>query len=364
MEVLRHVRPLGLLVLLAALALPAGAQRRGRPEAAPPPTATWPVKTREHVDLWLHGFALLQDDTAKVPLFTRGYAERMTVLKNSRGLITTLDTARGTLAAHLRARPGLLGAQFVALHFGSWEEMTRAFEFMFRADREPNRSVSIEVRAVIDLLAQYFPRPVDREFARRLVAALEDERAAFHHDWWLAESRERDAALAAADSMWQRRWRPQLQRYLNHTQQASGDLVLALTLGGEGRALPAGKHANQYAVTWPATADSAETLLFAFAHEVAGTLAQVAADDNLTPAQQRAGAAAPLVSAGLVIGGALLVERIEAGMGERYARWYLSQMGQQAPDEDALAALTAAFPIPGEMLASMKRQIAIAFAGI
>jgi hypothetical protein len=369
MEVLRHLRSLGLVVLgvalaLSALAPAAGAQRRGRAEPTAAPAPQWPVKTREHVDLWLHGFALLQDDTATVPLFSRGYAERLTVLKNSRGLLTMLDTARASLAAHLEARPQLLGAQFVALHFGSWEEMTRAFEFLARADREPNRAVSLEVRAVIDLLTQYFPRPVDRDFARRFVAALQDERTVFHHEWWLAESRGRERALAAVDSLWQRRWRPPLQRYLNHTQQASGDLVLALTLGGEGRAIPAGKNANQYAVTWPATPDSAETLLFAFAHEVAGTIAQVAVDDNLTPAQKRAGAGAPIVSAGLVRGGALLVERVEPGMGERYARWYLAQMGRPAPEGTALDALAAAFPMPEEMLASMRRQIDIAFAGI
>src|SRR6478609_47904 len=27
------------------------------------PSIIWPVKTREHVDLWLHGYALLQEDT-------------------------------------------------------------------------------------------------------------------------------------------------------------------------------------------------------------------------------------------------------------------------------------------------------------
>src|SRR5262245_44996913 len=37
----------------------------------------WPVVTREHVDLWLHGFAMLTSDTARVPFFQRGYRQRM-----------------------------------------------------------------------------------------------------------------------------------------------------------------------------------------------------------------------------------------------------------------------------------------------
>ena len=37
-----------------------------------PPTQ-WPINTYEHVDLWLHGFAMIQDDTTLVPFFRRGY---------------------------------------------------------------------------------------------------------------------------------------------------------------------------------------------------------------------------------------------------------------------------------------------------
>ena len=36
------------------------------------PSVIWPVKTREHVDLWLHGFAMLQEDTTFVPFFKCG----------------------------------------------------------------------------------------------------------------------------------------------------------------------------------------------------------------------------------------------------------------------------------------------------
>ena len=366
MEVLRYLRPLGLVVLVATLALPSEAQRGGRAQPTPAPTVApqWPVKTREHVDLWLHGFALIQDDTATVPLFDRGYRERIAVIKNSRSIVTDFDTSSARLGGLVANRPALLGAQFVALYFGTWEELVQAFEYFFRAEREPNRSTSQEVAAIVAFIGQNFPRPADREFARLFVAGLKSEREKFHHDWWLAEQRTRSAATATADSLWQRQWRPALQRYLNHTQQASGDLILTLTLGGEGRAVPAGKNDNQYAVAWPTTVDSAEILLFSFAHEVAGPVAQVAVDDNLTPAQKRTGLAAQYASAGLVRGGALLVERVQPGMGERYARWYLAQMGRTAPPGGALAALATAFPMPDEMIESLRRQIDISFTGI
>lgn len=325
---------------------------------------TWPVKTREHVDLWLHAFALLVDDTATVPLFARGYRDELTVAKNSRNIYTGLDSSRASLAATLKAKPELEGAQFVALYFGSWEEMRQAFDYFLKADGDPNKAGNREVQGIVAFLASQFPKADGREFARRLLAGVESERDKFYHAWWIEQQRARTPGLAAVDSLWQRTWRPQLQRYLNHTQQASGDLILSLTLGGEGRSVPAGKSASQYAVAWPRTADSAEVALFTFVHEAAGVISNVAVNDNLTPAQMREGAGTRLSSAGLVRGGALLMARIDAAAAERYARYYLTQMGRTVPATGALAVLEAAFPMPEVMVTSMRRQIEIAFAGI
>lgn len=368
MEVLRDLRSLGRLILTLGAALtvtvtPAEAQRR-RAEPAPPPGPQWPVKTREHVDLWLHAFALLQDDTATVPLFTRGYAERMMILKNSRGIYTSLDSARDELSRIGAERGLLLNAQFLPLYFGTWEEMVQAFDYYFKAEGNPARVNNREVAGIVAFLAGNFPRNEDRAWAMRFMAALTNEREKFYRQYWLDEFRARSAALAATDSLWQGTWRPALQQYLNHTQQPSGDLILSLVLGGEGRALPAGKTANQFAVPFPATPDSAEIMLFTFVHEAAGAIAKVAVDDNLTPAQQRAGLGDKYGSAGLIRGGALIVERLIPGMGERYARWYLAQMGKGAPEGDALAMLAAAFPMPDEMIDAMKRQIELSFSGI
>lgn len=52
------------------------------------------------------------------------------------------------------------------------------------------------------------------------------------------------------------------------------------------------------------------------------------------------------------------------GGGERYARWYLAQAGKPVPASGALAALAAAFPMPDDMIVSMRRQIALSFTGI
>src|SRR5690606_1197817 len=123
-------------------------------------------------DLWLHGFALLQEDTAAVPFFARGYRERMTVYKNSRSLHTPLDTAYEKLSGYLKARPDAVSAQFLALYFNTWAEMTRAADYFFRHEGDPRRTNNRDVANIIATFAQYFPRPADREFLRQFIDVL------------------------------------------------------------------------------------------------------------------------------------------------------------------------------------------------
>ena len=90
------------------------------------PSIIWPIKTREHVDLWLHGFAMLQEDTTFVPFFRRGYGTDLTVLKNRANVVTQLDANRDRLRARLAATPRLINAQFVPLSFSSWSDLAAA----------------------------------------------------------------------------------------------------------------------------------------------------------------------------------------------------------------------------------------------
>src|SRR3954467_12507972 len=99
------------------------------PDQLPPrPDVIWPMKVREHVDLWLHGYALLQEDTTFVPFFRRGYGTDVTVLKNRANVVSQLDANRDRLRARLTANPQLVNAQFVPLSFSSWSELNSAVD--------------------------------------------------------------------------------------------------------------------------------------------------------------------------------------------------------------------------------------------
>ena len=331
--------------------------------ATPQPAAVWPLRTREHVDLWLHGFAMLMDDTAQVPIFRRGYRA---AVQAARGNTTTqLDAERDRLRQRLAANPRLaLGAQFVVLQFASWEEIKGAASVFAQAGGDPQRASDQRTAAMIAFLGGTFATAADREWLRLFVNALDDESTRFFHRYWLDAQRDRSPSLAAADSVWQRVARPPLQRFLNNTQQRDGELLLSIVLGGEGRTISNGTRAgNLVTVGFPARREDAAEVSYTAAHEAAGTIAGSAVSDNVTPSEQRAGLADRYVSSAQVRGGLVLLQKTAPALTNGYARFYLREAGRTATG-DPVAALVAAFPLPAAIADALTRQIDITLGGI
>ncbi|MEA3245575.1 MAG: hypothetical protein U9Q74_05410 [Gemmatimonadota bacterium] len=349
------IRALATLALAAAAAATgagrAGAQDRG-----------WPVKTREHVDLWLHGFAFVAPDSSPVPLYRAGYREAMIVARNAASAVTDLDANADLLRAAIKGRPSLLGAQFLALEFGTWADLEGALDAFVRADGDPRRAPG-NAAEVVARLGTVFRSGEDRDFARRYLASLRSERDRFHHQWWIAETRRRDAALVAVDSLWRNRFRPALQPFLSHTQQRDGEIILSTVLEAEGRTVHGGKSGNTIVVGFPETRDRAADAIYCLLHELVGPVTAAAVADNVTPAQVRSGQADRYQSLALVRGGALLAARLGADVASGYLRFYLRATGHQV-EGDVAAAFAAAFPLPDAILASIERQVAVAFSGI
>ena len=344
-------------VLLAGLGGAPAAAQPGAPAAS---DARWPVKTREHVDLWLHGFAMVSDDSSTVPLFRRGYRDALVVQRNAASAYTDLDANRDALAARLRANPGLISAQFLALYFGSWPELSEAMDSFLR-NAESSRPAP--GRGPAALIAAAFRSKEDRDFARRFVTALRNEQEKFHHLWWLAETRRRERTLAVVDSLWQGTFRARLQSYLSHTQQTNGSVILSMALEGEGRTIAEGKERNLVVVGFPDSPERAMDAIYGIVHELTGPVAGATVDDNTSPAEKRAGLAERLTSVALVRGGAMLMRRLSEEAAAGYERFYLRVAGTAA-ERDSHAAFERAFPLPKALLESLDRQIAVAFGGI
>jgi hypothetical protein len=335
----------------------------GAPTNASSRAPTWRVTTLEHVDLWLHGFALLTSDTGHVPFFARGYKQRVTAAKRQRNVFTQLDANAQDLSARFASNPALTNGQFVAMYFGSLQEIVTATDFFIRSNGNPRASNDPQIQQEIALLAANFPGPADRNWLRLFVQSLQDESAKFFHSYWLAEQQTRGAAYAAFQEAWLSRYYPKLSRFLNNTQQASGQLVLSLPLGGEGRTVNDGKQSNLIAVEYPATIDAAPEALFGFVHEAVAKVVGEAIADNTTAAEQRSGVTVGYAGNGAVRGGAMLLQRIAPDLLPAYMRFYLGTIGQTAAGDPA-AAFAAAFPLPATILNAVSKQIDVVLGGI
>lgn len=345
---------------------PASATAPNGSTPAVQPPLRWPVRTVPHVDLWLHAFAMLSDDSAAVPLYRRGYRDSITVIKNQRNLLTALDGNRETLATGLR-RSGYLDAQFLPFGFASWEEMRATIEQFLQLNGDVRRAPSRDAAMRMAPLAAIFATATDREWLRLFVTGVEDEGARFFIPEHQKLLRERAATITAVDSLWQQVYRTKFERFLNNTSQRQGDLVLSLPIGGEGRTGAGYTGRTIVAVTYPARPTDAVEVLFVFAHEATGALVGPAVNDNTTPAEQRAGVAARYVSSGQVQAGAMLLTKLAPELLPGYQRYYLRQAAQRIAGDSRSATdstFNSTFPLPTSIRDALVKQIDIVLSGI
>jgi hypothetical protein len=332
--------------------------------AAPLIQSVWPVRTREHLDLWLHGYAMLNPDTTLVPYFRRGYRDRIAGVRRQRGVSTLLDSNRERLLARIAIEPSLAtSGQFLPLYFSSWEQMHQVIDQFLGGNGSPASARDQATATYFSILASSFQSPEDREWLRLFTASVDDESKRFYHDYWTAEVRSHTAVVSHVDSLWQRQWRPALQRFLNNTQQPNGELYLSMPLGGEGRTVQLARNENAVAGPMPESLAESEVVLYVLAHEATGTIASAAIADNTTPADRRAGLTSRFEQAAAVRAGALLLEKTVPSALPGYMRFYLQSAGRAAPT-DARAAFAAAFTIPDAVRDAMSHQLDVVLGGI
>jgi hypothetical protein len=352
------------MAALAACSSTGGTGGAGGAAAPTTPTASarvWPVLTRQHVDLWLHGYALLLRDTSVVPVFRRGYRERAQTARTQRGISTMLDANRERLQSRLAISPALFNGQFVPLYFANWDRMRQMISLFIQAQGNPQAAGDQATAQAFAVLRQSFGTQADRDWLRLFTQSLEDEQRQFYQLYWSQENGSRIGLIREADSLWHTTYRPKFTGFLNNTQQETGSMVLALTLGGEGRTVNYSSRLNEIAVTMPE--QDAREALYVFAHEIVGSIVATAVNDNITPTEQRTGVAATLVPTGQVRAGAMLLQRIAPELVAGYTRYYLSQGGFSTTGDTA-ARLVSSYPLPDMIREAIDRQLNVVLGGI
>ena len=332
--------------------------------AQQPTAGQWTVDSREHVDLWLHAFALLQADSTRVPFFRRGYRDSVVAARKRGNVTSMIDVNRDKLASRFLAFPNLVSAQFIPLYFGTWEETRQSAELFLRTQGDVNQAGDLRSQQIIALFAGYFPTQPDREWLRLFIQAVDDERLKFFSSYWREQQSRRVGVRASVDSMWRNGYRQKLSRFLTNSGADRGTMLLSLPLDGEGRTLDVGQRTRLVTVNYPETPADAREALFTFVHEVVSSVTSIAIDDNTSPAEKRSGMGDRYASAALVRGGAMLMQRVAPELADGYVRYYLRAARVPVPSGDATAAFAAAFPLPDTIRDAIQRQIEIVLGGI
>jgi hypothetical protein len=312
--------------------------------------AQWPVKTREHVDLWLTAFAELSTDTtAKVPVYSRDYLDQLALAQNQQSILTSLDSVHDGLQAHWDQAPKLADARALALDAGTWEDMQSAIDLYLDPPTDKKKRSKIITPDVESHLADYFSAPADRDWLRALDRGLQGARLQFYHGWWVAEERRRRPILAATDSLW-RLTEPKLDRFLTATHQATGEIILALPVDGDGVTFKTPDGRTSLATPFPDSAADAAQVIYVFAHVAARAVAADALAAGTTVSERRNGIGDRYVEALSIRGGYMLLSKAAPELAEGYARYYLR--ASRAKQD-----LAAAFPLPDAIRDALAHQI-------
>ena len=359
------VRRAALSAVLGACATPIG--QTTTTTAGPAtisPDAVWPTSTREHVDLWLHGYAMLTSDTARVRFFRRGYRQQMRDLRSRQNVYTALDANSDKLSARFVANPALVNGQFLPFYFSSFQQIQQVTGLWLQTGGDPRSTNDPATQQLFNVLNGTFVNPADRDWLRLFVQALADENSRFYQNYWTNETASRSATRQAVDSLWQRVYRPKLQRFLNNTQQSNGELILSLPLDGEGRTIAYSQQQNSVAVQFPDSPAEATEAVYVFAHETVNAITTTAINDNITPAEQRSGAASRYAANAAVRAGAILLQHAAPELAAGYMRYYLRAAGVTAPGGDPTSVFAATFSIPDPIRDAITRQLEVVLGGI
>jgi hypothetical protein len=329
-----------------------------------PAAGQWTVDTREHVDLWLHSFALLQADSTRVPFFRRGYRDTVLAARKRANVTSMIDVNRDKLSSRFLAFPNLVSAQFIPLYFGTWEETRQSAELFLRNEGDARNAGDLRSQQIVQLFAGYFPTQPDREWLRLFIQAVDDERIKFFSGYFRAQQQQRSGVRAAVDSLWRNVYRQRFARFLTNGGGDRGSILLSLPLDGEGRTLDIGQRTRLVTVNYPDTPADAREALFTFVHEIVSSVTSIAIDDNTTPAEKRTGAGDRYASSALVRGGAMVLQRVAPELADGYARYYLRSARIPFTSGDAMTALATAFPLPDPIRDAIQRQIEVVLGGI
>lgn len=329
------------------------------------PDLTWRISTRYQVDLWLHGYALLQKDTTLVPYFKPGYRDSIIAFKRRGNITTALDTDKDSLETQLNSDSKLVGGQFLGLYFRNWESTQKAIDAYLKSSSSEESARRMNMRQMVDpdqravygIIQASYSTPAERQWLRKFSAAMQDENTKYYANWWRTQQSQRAPIFAAVDSLWTQTYFAKFRPFLTKSGQSRGEILLSLPLDGEGRTLGEPGRGPTITITFPDSVSRAVDAMYVLAHEAVSPVSNAAVNDNTTPAEKKEGVADRYTSPAAVRGGLQLLQKIAPELAIGYARYYLDAAHISYTPGAEVAAIEKAFPLRQTIAEQLTNQL-------
>lgn len=349
------MRPLALLVLAAAGGTQASAQE------AP---GRWTFTSVPLANLWFHGMALVDPvGPGPVHLYDPGYPNEVGRAKEQAGSgPSLLDRNLGRFREEFRRDPAFEVLHFLPLYFAQAgrTEVFAALELLARTPEGIPSAPSARSAFGLTAVGSVLTTPGQRGALGEFVEALQGEWDGFFGTWWQGNAAKRAELESSLQSVWRGKYEPALAPYLTGISMTGGMVVMAPSIGTEGRIFagsPRSASDNVLVVAAPNAPEAASEAVFSMLRELSFPLARRAVEKVGAPAANRA-EAEELTGRAAVRSGALLLELLLPEDVEAYRGFFLAQSGGTAVEATTpRIAFEATFPLSAELEKALQEEI-------
>jgi hypothetical protein len=298
-----------------------------------------------------------------IPLYDPGYFNEVGRAKEEAGSgPSLLDRGLGRFREEFRRDSAFEVLHFLPLYFAQAgrTEVFAALELLARTPEgippAPSARTAFGLTAVGSVLTTPGQRGILGDFA----GALQGEWDGFFEAWWQGNAANRAELESSLQSLWREKYQPALAPYLAGVSMTGGLVVIAPSVGAEGRIFagsPRSASDNVLVVAAPKAPERASEAVFSMLRELSFPLARRAVEEVGAPAANRA-EAEELTGRAAVRSGAFLLELLLPQDVEAYRGFFLARSGGTAVEATTpRIAFEATFPLSAELEQALQQEI-------
>jgi hypothetical protein len=324
----------------------------------------WTFTSVPLANLWFHGMALVDPvGPGPIPLYDPGYPNEVRRAKEqAESGPSLLDRGLGRYREEFRGDPAFEVLHFLPLYFAQAgrTEVFAALELLAMTPEgippAPSARTAFGLTAVGSVLTTPGQRAILGDFAE----ALQSEWDGFFEAWWQENAANRSRLEGSLQSVWRETYEAALAPYLTGISMTGGMVVMAPSIGTEGRifaGVPQSASDNVLVVAAPKAPERASEAVFSMLRELSFPLARRAMEKAGAPAANRA-EAEDLTGRAAVRAGALLLELLFPEEVEAYRGFFLARSGRPAVEAATQRiAFEATFPLSAEVEKALQQEI-------